>query len=236
MKILICDDNIEFANELAVLLEQYKLERNETVQIKKVYSGTAAYKIMQEESFDILFLDIEMPDYDGVRIGKWIREVVRNYVMAIVYIFAKTEYALDLFQVSPLDFLQKPISRECVHNIMHKFIKMYHKKDAIFVYQKKGCTVKTKIRDILYFESRLKKARIVTIDNEDEFYGALRDIYNELSAKHFFYCHKSILVNYDNVREFHYDKLVLQNGETIEISQAKRKEVRVLRSTWGMDI
>ena len=42
-------------------------------------------------------------------------------------------------------------------------------------------------------------------------------------------------MNYDRVAEFHYDKLVLDNGEELEISQAKRKEVRKLSSEMGME-
>ena len=42
-------------------------------------------------------------------------------------------------------------------------------------------------------------------------------------------------MNYDRVAEFHYDRLVLDNGKELEISQSKRKEVRRLSSEMGME-
>ena len=75
----------------------------------------------------------------------------------------------------------------------------------------------------------------MTRQKEDEFYAPLKDIYEELKVKKFFYCHKSILVNYDRVAEFRYDRLVLDNGKELEISQSKRKEVRRLSGEMGME-
>ena len=117
---------------------------------------------------------------------------------------------------------------------MDKLMNTLNRSGEMFVYHKKGQTARCKMEDILYFESQLKKTIIVTTQRTDEFYASLKDIYEELKDKRFFYCHKSILVNYDRVAEFHYDKLVLDNGEELEISQAKRKDVRKLSNEMGM--
>lgn len=72
------------------------------------------------------------------------------------------------------------------------------------------------------------------LEGSDEYYASLKEIYETIKQHRFFYCHKSLLVNYDAVRVFYTNYLVLVNNETLEISQGRRKEVRNLVRKWGM--
>ena len=190
---------------------------------------------LKEEQWDVLFLDIEMPNINGVEVGTRVREQLQNYGLKIIYVSSQRGYAMDLFKVDTFDFLIKPVKYEELEEVMNKLMNTLNRSGEMFVYHKKGQTARCKMEDILYFESQLKKTIVVTRQKTDEFYASLKDIYEELKDKRFFYCHKSILVNYDRVAEFHYDKLVLDNGEELEISQAKRKEVRRLSSEMGVE-
>ena len=234
MKILICDDNPEFCKELEKGLERYEIIHKEDFHIETVYSGEEVLKKLSEESWDVLFIDIEMPCISGVEVGIRVREQLRNYSLRIVYVSSNSNYAMALFKIVTFDFLIKPVEFEDVEEVMNKLVDSLSQKGEMFVYHKKGQVVRCKVKDILYFESNLKKTIVVTNKKTDEFYSSLRDVYDALQDKHFFYCHKSLLVNYDRVSEFYYDKLVLDNTEELEISQAKRKEVRKLISKLGI--
>lgn len=234
MKILICDDHLEFCVELEKGLEQYEIMRKETFEISMVTSGEDALKKLSEENWDVLFMDIEMPLINGVEVGVRVREQLKNYKLKIVYVSSNSSYAMDLFKVNTFDFIIKPVSYPVLEEVMDKLLISLNRNGEMFVYQKKGQTIRCRMDDILFFESSLKKTVIVTDKRRDEFYSSLRDIYEKLRDKHFFYCHKSILVNYDRVSEFYYDRLILDNNEEIEISQAKRKEVRKLVSEMGL--
>ena len=164
-----------------------------------------------------------------------VREQLQNYGLKIVYVSSRPGYAMDLFRVNTFDFLIKPVAYEELEAVLDKLQKTLDRNGEMFVYRKKGQAVRCRLEDILYFESWLKKTIIVTRQKKDEFYAPLKDIYEELKDKKFFYCHKSILVNYDRVAEFHYDRLVLDNGKELEISQSKRKEVRRLSGEMGME-
>ena len=50
---------------------------------------------------DILFLDIEMPDYNGIYVGEYIRNDINNDTMHIIYVSSKTNYAMELFKIHP---------------------------------------------------------------------------------------------------------------------------------------
>ncbi len=234
MRILICDDNPVFGSVLEMQLEEYGRTRKEELQIVRVCAGREAVRRLKQEGYDVLFLDIEMPEQDGVETGRFIREELSNYGMEIIYISAKKGYAMELFKMNPFDFLLKPVSDQSLFGVMDRLMTALQAKGKIFTYRKKGQLVRRQIVDIFYFESLLKKTIIVTENGRDEFYASLKGVYEELRGKRFFYCHKSLLVNYQKVRDFHYDRLVMANGEVIEISQSKRKEVRQLISEWEM--
>ena len=216
-------------------LEQYEIIHRLEFEILKVFSGEQALDALAQGDWDVLFMDIEMPTINGVEAGKRVREQLQNYSLKIIYVSSRQEYAMDLFKVDTFDFLIKPVAYNELEAVMEKLMNTLNRSGEMYVYRKKGQTARCKMEDILYFESQLKKTIIVTRQKTDEFYASLKDIYEELKDKRFFYCHKSILVNYDRVAEFHYDKLVLDNGEELEISQAKRKEVRKLSGEMGME-
>lgn len=232
MKILICDDDALFVEQIEKNLIKYEIEHKENFEIDKVDSGTKALELIQNQNYELLFLDIEMPELNGVEVGEHIRTVVQNYQLQIVYVSTQVGYALELFKNNPFDFLIKPVSYEKIEKVIDKLFSVMGRKNDLFTYQKKGQVCRVKVGDILYFESNLKKSILVTEDKTDEFYSSLKDIYEILKDKKFFYCHKSILVNYDHVSEFYFDKIVLDNGEELEISQAKRKEVRNIAKDW----
>ena len=193
----------------------------------------AAYE-SGEADFDMILLDITMKRCDGLTAAKRIRAV--NGDVMIVFITASAEYVFSGYEVRAFRYLLKPelahgfagVFRECVEELTKS-------NEVRYSFKTLSGAISLPVRDILYFESWLKKTIIVTRQKEDEFYAPLKDIYEELKNKKFFYCHKSILVNYDRVAEFHYDRLVLDNGKELEISQSKRKEVRRLSSEMGME-
>ncbi len=232
MKILICDDDALFVEQIEKNLVKYEIEHKENFEIDRVNCGTKALEMIATKNYELLFLDIEMPELNGVEVGERIRTVVQNYQLQIVYVSTQVGYALELFQNNPFDFLIKPVSYEKIEKMMDKLFAVMGRKNDLFTYQKKGQVCRVKVGDILYFESNLKKSIVVTEEKSDEFYSSLKDIYEILKDKKFFYCHKSILVNYDHVSEFYFDKIVLDNGEELEISQAKRKEVRNIAKDW----
>lgn len=234
MKILLCDDDSVFCDDLEAYLEKYEINHKEEFVIRKVYSGRDVLDKLKKEKWDVLFMDIEMPQIDGVEVGIRVREQLNNYSLKIIYVSSKCGYAMDLFKVDTFDFLIKPVNYQDLEVVMNKLGNSMNKGGEMFVYHKKGQTVRCKLEDILYFESCLKKTVIVTKNKTDEFYAPLKEVYEGLKDKRFFYCHKSILVNYNRVSEFYYDRLVLDNNEELEISQAKRKDVRKLTSEMGM--
>ncbi len=229
----ICDDEKTTCTELETMLLQYAKEHGLDVDVKVWQTGEELCTFLEKEALDLLFLDIELVTTDGVTVGKYIREVLDNTDIMIVYISSKSSYAMSLFKVQPLDFLLKPLQQKEVWEVLDKGIRMAERKNECFEYETKGTHYKVPYKEIMYFYSQNKKVVIVTKNGEVEFNGKLKHLVPRVS-KQFLLIHQSFLVNMDFVAECSYEHLKLQNGTELNISQPYRKKVReaVMAARW----
>ena len=228
MKILVCDDEQAVCDEFAQVLLEYAEEKSIAIDVDAVYSGKEAEDMLQADEYDLLFLDIEMEGLDGLGLGVKIREVFHDQTVQIIYISARQEYAMQLFQVRPFHFFMKPVTRKDLFHMMDKFMEVRQDLEVLYTYQKKGSIQQCKVKNILYFESLGKKTIIHMLNGKDEFYATLKEVSEDLSGCHFFFCHQSFLAKFENVQAFYPEYLILVNGERLEISQGKRRQVRDL--------
>ena len=93
---------------LAVRLMESYVAKTPFLSLKGSFtSGTAAYSFLQDNSVDLLFCDIQMPNLSGMDLSRMLPERTR-----IIFTTAFSEYAVEGFKVRALDYLLKPISYE----------------------------------------------------------------------------------------------------------------------------
>ena len=172
LRIAICDDDISICTELEVMINTYADTMNEKFKVGIYYSGkNLCEDISEGKCFDLVMLDIEMQDMDGIAVGNYIRNQKKNYDMDIVYISSHTSYALQLFQFRPFDFLVKPLKQETVNRMMNKFLEMTGRKYSVFRHGSGKNEVEAYIKDILYFAISGRVIKIITTCGE-LFYGS----------------------------------------------------------------
>lgn len=231
INIAICDDDIYFTAELERILYNLSDQIYDEMRITRCYSGERlAASLRKGRKFDFIFLDIELGDLSGIEVGKIIRDELHNESIMIVFVSGKEEYAMELFSIRPLNFLIKPLNPDKVKEVFFKGLELSNKFEKLFEYKVGFLIKKRYLKNIIYFESYGKEIHIVTTEGTDIFYFTLKRIYEELKNFNFFYCHKSYLVNYYNIKEFYYDKLVMINNVTIPIAQPRRKDIRRMQN------
>ncbi|WP_019229666.1 LytTR family DNA-binding domain-containing protein [Sedimentibacter sp. B4] len=229
-RIGICDDESIICSEIENIILNYSKSISEKIEVDVFYSGEELYEFLKSDNcVDMIFLDIELNKLNGVELGRIIRNELKNENIQIVYISSKENYAMELFDVRPLNFLIKPIDKLKVIEMINKAMELLNKLDVYFKYKQGHNFCKKEIKDILYFESDNRQVKMVTTTDEITFYGNLSEIHSQLELHKFFFIHKSYLVNYYHVAEFYYDKLILTNSHVLPISQSKRTEVRKLQ-------
>ncbi|WP_069998701.1 LytR/AlgR family response regulator transcription factor [Cellulosilyticum sp. I15G10I2] len=230
LRIAICDDEKAICAQLEYILEEISSSCLEEVEIEVFFSGEELYSyLMKNTYFDMIFLDIELKFMNGIDVGKKIREEMLNETTQIIYISAKDSYAMELFEVRPLNFLIKPLKAEKIKDVFTTALRLIKKNEQFFTYQVGQTSYKISIKDILYFESNDRKVNIITTRGVDTFYGSLVEIFKELEKYKFLNIHKSYLVNYTHIIRFEYSQVTLSNNKVLPISQSRRKTMRSLQ-------
>lgn len=224
--IAICDDDNYICSQIEKYILNYSKTKNIKFDIEVFYSGESLTNfIMKEHSFDLIFLDIELITQTGVQVANKIRNEFDDYSTKIVFITSKDGYEQQLFDVQPLNFIKKPIDFEKLKKCIELTIKLLGIDNQIFEYKKGYDLIKVNIKDILYFESKRKKIKIVTHSNEDYFYGSLENIKKSL-PKSFIEPHGSFLINFDKIERITKDTVFMQDGLEIPLSQRNLKKIR----------
>ena len=227
LHIAICDDE----NYVCVQVERILINLNKSlpkkIEVDVFYSGETLFQFLSDGVYyDMIFLDIELQMLNGVEIGRKIRNELNNETTQIVYISGKDSYAMELFDIRPLNFLIKPLQEEKIEAAVRKAIDLVEKGNHYFEYKIGRTNNKIPIKDIIYFESEGKKVKMVLQNQNHEFYSKLIDIEQHLNNKVFISIHKSYLVNYLHVVEYQYDNVKMSDGTILPISQQHRKSVR----------
>lgn len=120
INIAICDDNIEHIN----ILEKYLFEISSVKIECDIYqSGESlidAYK-NNIERYDVVFLDMEMNELNGIETANLIREFDEHII--IIFVTSHTEYMRESFKCSPFRFLLKPVDVDELKTVVYDMCK-----------------------------------------------------------------------------------------------------------------
>lgn len=228
-KCLIIDDE-KLARQL-VESHLAKLEDFELVASCK--SAIEAIKILNTESIDLLFLDIEMPVLLGIDFYKNLLQKPK-----VIFTTAYTEYAVDGFELNAVDYLVKPITFSRFFMAIEKFLITqnqfqksiptsleFSKSDYIFVTEDRK-QVKINFDEILYVESIKNYIKIKTIHKAHLVKYGITSFENVLDHR-FLRVHRSYIVNKDKITA--YTKQDVEIGKfEIPIGESYRSKIETL--------
>ena len=226
INIAICDDENEICTQLEQILIEILKEKEVEYEIDVFYSGEGLCKEMLKMKYDLVFLDIELSKMNGIETGKYIREILTDERVQIAYISSKQEYAMELFDYRPINFLVKPLDKSKVNKVIKKYMVLFDQDNYMFIYKKGFKVFKILMSEILYFKAAGRKVTVVTKDTMDEFYETMETVYSRVKGYKFLFIHKATIVNYNYIVQFEYTQVKLVTNEVFSISQARRKNIR----------
>ncbi|HEX9511330.1 MAG TPA: LytTR family DNA-binding domain-containing protein [Puia sp.] len=233
LKCLIVDDE-----PLGIDLVANFLGRLDITNITRCSNGIEAFQRLQQERFDLLFLDIEMPLLSGIDLLKSLSQRP-----AVVLTTAYRDYAVEGFELEALDYLVKPFSFVRFMQTMEKVARGaglpareempvtetagqagVNEKEFLFLKAGKE-QVKILIGEIRYIESRKDYIRVHTTKGEWLCHQSLTDITSRLPGERFFRLHRSYTVALDKIDGFRNNAVHIQ-GKVIPVSRENRQELR----------
>ncbi len=216
MNILICDD----MQSEAEYLEERITEEGHSAAVFSV--GADALEYIEDGGFaDAAILDIMMPGMNGVELAARLRKTGWNG--RIVFLSASGGFGPESYRVKAFDYLLKPITPIGIKDILKKLVDADKDADTKSVPLKAGGIIRTVLyRDISHVEAiNHSVVYHLTDASKMEVYGAIADVEALLSADgRFARCHRSFIVNFNEIKSIAGYEIVMRTGARIKISQS----------------
>lgn len=171
--------------------------------------------------FDILFMDIELPDADGVELCKKVRETDNRVVIAFLTNLA--QYAIKGYEVEAIDFMLKPLVVNIFAAKMKKIVSAAMRNQASDVNIVFGGKRVIRSGDIIYAEVIKHDLTLHTTHGSFTERYALKDLESKLENSHFSRPNYCYLVNLEYVVSIRKFDLTLRNGDVLQISRNRKK-------------
>jgi two-component system LytT family response regulator len=218
---LIIDDETPAHKALASHIAKY----DDLEHSGSAFNGMQAMKMLNENSYDIIFLDINMPVISGVEL----MEMQPNRPITIVTT-AYSDFALSAYQNDAIDYLMKPISFDKFSKAIEKAKTFYsgislkketNAKGKMLSYRVNGRITEILLDDIIYIESLGNYMKLFSskVNLPTIIYGSLLNITAELNVADFVQIHRSYVVNANKIQSYTSKTVTMCNGEILAVGR-----------------
>lgn len=228
-RIAICDDERQFRKRIHDILIEYMNENDILYEIDEFESGKDFISLgINLAKYDIVFLDVNMDELDGMETAQKIRKVSND--VFIVFVTAFITCAPQGYSVGAIRYILKnnvnfqELIFECMDAISLNMNYVAQKKKFNF---NEGAKV-VALERLLYIESRLHKLEFYIMEDKLKkysIYGKLDELEKELQGNDFIRIHQSYLVNMKHIEKVSRYEALLNNGIKLEIQKARYKFV-----------
>jgi len=225
MNIIICDDRIEDRKLLHNLLREYEKNSEEKFNITEYELGTELCRDERAlQNCQIVFLDINMDEQDGLKTAIKIKELYQN--IYIVLVTAYMSYSLEGYKVKASRFLLKDDLTHTIKECMDSLISEMKRNEQFVEFAFVEGQVTLKADDIIYIETARHKNIFFTKKQKYTVYKKLDEIEAILKDMGFVRVHQSFLVNMRYVEKISSYILKLINGKEISVPKSRYQDVK----------
>lgn len=228
IRVAICDDDEYIVKRIEYFVSQYGSEKDTIFHTSKFYSGNEL--INSTEQFDLIFLDVEMNNIDGISAAQKIRR--NDMDTPIVFVTNYPNYSMQAHKVHSFDFVSKPFEYDDICRVLTDFMRLGEKRCNAVI--ELTCYDNNKIiqpvDDIVYVMITNKRELYMYTNGQKEaiiLKDNLSGIFSKLDKRQFFIPHRSYIINFKYVRTIkNYYDIVMSNGDIVPLSQRKCEEFR----------
>ncbi len=222
MKIALCDDENSFISQMRELITESG-GFDGKAEIYGYESGEELLAAFDKNRFDIVFLDIEMKNINGIDTARKIRETDRNTI--IVFFTSHSEYAVSGYEVNAFRYLLKNSPRAYYLHELRSVFAEYRQRHLSYELKTSKAIYSIPIMDIMYFEVYGRTVLLHTVDETYEFSGKLNDITADKRLIGFVKPYKSYYVNMEYIKKIEPKSMVLKNNAVIPVSRMSAQSV-----------
>lgn len=220
------------------------VEQTPFLELKGSFSGgLKALEMVRQEQIDLIFMDIQMPDLNGIQVARLLDHQPGGAGPRVIFTTAFNNFALDGYKVDALDYLLKPFDYEEFLTAANKARNYAEMKAPVKIQEETGDAfiflkveyqlVRVAIKDILYIEG-LKDYVKVYLENNDRpilTLTTLKDLEAKLPPKTFMRVHRSYIVSLEKITAVTKNSLFI-GDRMISLSEQHKEAFNSYLSKW----
>lgn len=223
----ICDDDANILSVVSGAIVSAFRRHGVAAQVELFRRAVDLERELRAKDFELLFLDIDMPDLDGITFAKRLR--AGNSRTDIIFISSREDKVFDALRTAPSGFVRKSRFLEDVSAVIDQWMKQRPRAERTkLLVQSREHTWNIPLDTVLYIEGN-DKTQLLHASNLAEpvlVRRSMQDLEEALAPSGFLRIHKGYLVNYKFIRRLENAEAVLTNGERIPLSRRRIQEIR----------
>lgn len=222
VRVAIVEDNASEAETLKDNLARYESEVLGKETFEFFLFPNAMQFIIEKNKFDLIFMDIDMPEMSGLDAAAALRKTDDSAVL--VFVTNLAQFAVNGYEVNAMDFLVKPVGYARLKPKMERILHAVSFNSNLSVaISKSGNLTRVDVRDILYVKVMSHSLIYHCANRTIEGYGTLSREEERLAQYDFMRCNSCFLVNPRAVTLIEGQDITLKNGEILRISRMRKK-------------
>lgn len=223
IRIAVCDDEAYFRSQISELCHKFYQEDDRITEFSEGESLLAAAK---KESFDIIFLDIEMEHLNGIDLKNMLEQ--QNPDSYIIFVTAYPEFVMNAFGKNVCGFLEKPVSSDRLFPLLEKIQNYASQNRILTILDSVDGMIQIAEKKIVYLQAEHVYSRLILESKETILVRkTLKDWESILNPSSFYRIHKSYIVNFEHVAKIG-SAVILTDHTQLPIGRTKLPQVRQL--------
>lgn len=223
LKIAVCDDDAVFVNRVVDQLERWP-DKPANTRISCFSGGDQLVRSHAADPFDVILLDMVMSLMDGIETAREIRNT--DSLVKIIFLTASPEFALESYSVKAYNYLLKPVKADELYRTLDELMYEQQKKRHYILIHSADGTHRILLDEIECVEAQKKHTLIVLTSGQSILCNEPLHILEEklLREDDFLSCHRSYLVNIQNLRVVSSTEIETHSGYRVPISRSNKNE------------
>lgn len=219
MKIAICDDEKQFVDSICPLLEQWAASNSINLTLYCFSNGDDLIAAHRNECMDLIILDVVMPLLNGMDTARELRN--DEQTVPIIFLSSAREFAVDSYEVKAFHYLIKPVEEIKLFHVLDDFLKTIALPQSVFTAHTDKGFCKIVVDDVDYLEAQNKEVLVHLTNGRTimirELFSKCEEIFTLENG--FFRCHRSYIVNLNNIEQFTKSEISTSQNSAIPISR-----------------
>ena len=227
LKVAVCDDEPRAISIISASIESVFRDAGMEIALETFTAPAELLDRLRAHKFDLIFLDISMPEMDGIELGKQLQKSGSS--AEIVFVSSRTDRVFDTFAVQPFGFVRKNHFLEDIAEVIARYEENRRETadDSRFAHFKdQQGMVAIDVTHVTYIEC-IRNTQVLHFDDSDrehKLYSRMETLEEELKRFSFLRVHKGYLVSCKFIRRFDSNAVILTTGEEIPVGRSRRQE------------